>query len=59
MAEFYTVEEVAQKLKVAVPTIYAWGRTGKLAIYKFEKCVRIHADDLDEFCKQRRVVRRG
>jgi excisionase family DNA binding protein len=57
MSEFYTVEEVARKLKVAVPTVYAWGRTGKLQVYKFEKCVRIHEDDLEAFIEERRQIR--
>jgi len=59
MAEFYRVEEVAKKLKVSVPTVYKWCREGKIATYKFERCVRIHADDLDKFCRERRTVGRG
>ena len=59
MSDYYTVLEVAEKLNVSDQAVYKWCRTGKLPSYKFEKCVRIHADDLDEFCKERRKVGRG
>jgi excisionase family DNA binding protein len=56
MSDFYRVEEVARFLKVSIPSIYKWAREGKLPVYKFEKCVRVRADDLDEFCRQRRCA---
>lgn len=59
MPDFYRVEEVAEKLKVSVQAVYKWCREGKLPVYRFEKCVRIHTQDLDEFCRERRTVGRN
>ena len=39
----------------SIPAVYKWCREGKLATYKLEKCVRISADDLREFLRQRRT----
>ena len=47
--KFYTIEEVAQMLKVAYLTVYRWVRSGKLKAARAGKQYRIRQSDLDNF----------
>lgn len=51
MAEekYYTIEEVAEMLKVVYLTVYRWIQDGKLKAYKAGKQYRINKTDLDRF----------
>jgi excisionase family DNA binding protein len=53
MKEYYTLEEVAQKLRVSNMTIYRYIKTKKLKALKLEKEWRIGSTDLDDFLKTR------
>jgi excisionase family DNA binding protein len=50
--EYYSIEEVAEKLKVAYLTVYRWLQAGKLKALKAGKQYRIKKVDLDEFLKE-------
>jgi excisionase family DNA binding protein len=60
--EYWTIEEVAEKLKVSTRTVYRWIGSGDLAIIKLTPGergnVRISEQDLREFLESRRE-RRG
>ena len=47
--QYYTIEEVAEMLKVAYLTVYRWIQSGKLVAYKAGKQYRIKKADLDSF----------
>ena len=55
MEEFYTVREVAERLKVKVETVQGWIRKGELIAYKVGKDYRIAKDDYLTFLRQRRT----
>ena len=44
--KYYSIEEVAKKLKVAYLTVYRWIQTGRLTAYKAGKQYRIKDSDL-------------
>jgi len=46
---FYTTDEVAEKLKVNVMTIYRYIKAGKLTAHKIGKEYRIKSEDFDSF----------
>ncbi|MFA4995791.1 MAG: helix-turn-helix domain-containing protein [Patescibacteria group bacterium] len=46
--EFLTVEEVAEKYRVAVATIYRMVRKGEIPAIKFGKVWRIKKNELEE-----------
>ncbi len=50
--EFFTVEELADKLKVSEQTIRLWIREGRLEAYKFGRAHRIPADAFKRFLEQ-------
>lgn len=50
--EYYSIEEVAEKLKVAYLTVYRWIQAGKLKALKAGKQYRIKKADLDSFLKE-------
>jgi excisionase family DNA binding protein len=50
--EFFTVEEIADKLKVSEQTIRAWIREGRLEAYKFGRAHRIPAASFQQFMEQ-------
>lgn len=50
--QYYTIEEVAQMLKVVYLTVYRWIQSGKLTALKAGKQYRIKETDLDEFMKR-------
>ncbi len=50
--EFYTVEELADKLKVSEQTIRLWIREGRLEAYKFGRAHRVPGPALQRFLEQ-------
>lgn len=51
--EYFTLEEVADMLKVAYLTVYRWVRSGKLEDVKAGKQYRIEKSKLDKFLTTR------
>jgi excisionase family DNA binding protein len=60
--EYWTIDEVAEKLKVSTRTVYRWVESGDLPIIKLTPGdrgnVRVSEHDLREFVEARRS-RRG
>ena len=56
-SEFYTVEELADKLKVSEQTIRLWIRQGKLESYQFGRAHRIPAESFERFLEQSKPQR--
>jgi excisionase family DNA binding protein len=52
-----TPEQVAEKLQVAVQTIYTWMRSGYLPSVKMGRLWRIDPDDLEKFLEKRKTQR--
>ncbi len=52
---YYTIQEVANLLKVAYLTVYRWIRAGKLTAYQVEKQYRINKTDFDAFMQSYKV----
>jgi len=52
--EYYSIQEVADKLKVAYLTVYRWVRANKLHAVKAGKQHRISKDDLETFLSERK-----
>jgi len=50
--QYYTIEEVAEMLKVAYLTVYRWIQAGKLNAVKAGKQYRIEKSVLDNFIKK-------
>jgi excisionase family DNA binding protein len=50
--DFYTAQELADKLRVNVMTIYRYINAGKLNAYKIGKEYRIDKDVFNTFLKQ-------
>ncbi len=50
--EFFTVEELANRLKVSEQTIRLWIREGRLEAYKFGRAHRVPASALQRFLEQ-------
>ena len=48
---YYTLEEVANRLKVTVRTIKNWIKQGKIESVKFGKVVRIHDSEIQRISK--------
>lgn len=51
--EYYTIQEVADKLKVAYLTVYRWVRAGKLKANKAGKQYRINKNNIQSFLKEK------
>ncbi len=51
MEEYYTPEEVAEKLKVTRQAVYNWIARGKLRAVRAERVVRIPRGALEEFLR--------
>jgi len=49
--QYYTIEEIAEMLKVAYLTVYRWIRSGRLEAVKAGKQYRISKGILDAFLK--------
>ncbi|OIP68533.1 hypothetical protein AUK42_06200 [Candidatus Atribacteria bacterium CG2_30_33_13] len=47
--DFYTAEELAEKLRVNIMTIYRYIKAGKLKAYKIGKEFRIDKDEFNKF----------
>ena len=47
--EFYTAEELAEKLRVNIMTIYRYIKAGKLKAYKTGKEFRIERSEFERF----------
>lgn len=47
--EYYSIEEVASKLKVVYLTVYRWIKTNKLEAVKAGKQYRIKQSSLEKF----------
>jgi len=54
--EYYTVEEIAQKLRVQVYTVRGWIRKKELPAYKVGRDYRVKKEDYEEFLKKRRTT---
>ncbi len=53
--EFYSLQEVADILKVQYLTIFRWVKSGKLPAYKFGKQYRVDIETLQRFIKSAKV----
>ncbi len=53
--DFYTSQQVAEKLQVNVMTIYRYIEAGKLKAYKFGKEFRISSAEFERFLKDNEV----
>ena len=47
--EFYTAEELAEKLRVNIMTIYRYIKAGKIRAYKMSKEFRIGKKEFNKF----------
>ena len=52
MEQYYTPQEIAQKLKINVRTIYKWIREGKLNAIKIGDLWRISEGELNRLLKR-------
>ena len=52
--EYYTIQEVADKLKVAYLTVYRWIQAGKLEAVKAGKQYRITKENLEKFINKKK-----
>lgn len=50
--KYYTLEEIAEILRVAYMTVYRWVRSGKLKAVKAGKQYRVRSTELDKFLEQ-------
>ena len=57
MAKLYTCEEVAERYKVEVITVWDWIRKKKLPAIKIGKSYRVSEDDLTKFEEESKTVR--
>jgi len=49
--EFYTIHEVAKKLKISYLTVYRWIQAKKLIAIKVGKQYRVSKNELEKFLK--------
>ena len=56
---YFTVEEVAERLKVSHMTVYRWIKAGQLAAYKIGGEFRITERDIEGFLEGRRFRPKG
>lgn len=52
--QYYSIEEVAEMLKVAYLTVYRWVQSGKLFAIKAGKQYRIEKEELEKFTKRKK-----
>ena len=50
--EFYTAQELAEKLRVNIMTIYRYIKSGKIKAYKMSKEFRIDKKEFDKFLEK-------
>ena len=55
---YYTLAEIAQRLKVSYRTVYRWVHAGELSAFKLGTEWRIAESDLQEFLQARKIRRR-
>lgn len=53
--EFYTAQELADKLAVNIMTIYRYIKAGKLKAFKFGKEFRIEAKEFAKFLNEHKT----
>lgn len=51
--KYYTIQEIADMLKVAYLTVYRWVQARKLGAVKAGKQYRIEKSELDKFLKKK------
>jgi putative molybdopterin biosynthesis protein len=56
---YFTVEEVADRLKVSHMTVYRWIKAGQLGAYKIGGEFRITERDIERFLQERRFPVKG
>ena len=56
---YFTVEEVAERLKIANMTVYRWINTVSLGAYKLGGEFRITERDINQFLEDRRFRAKG
>lgn len=49
LTKFYTIEEIAELLRVSYLTVFRWIQANKLSAYKIGKRYRIEISDLNKF----------
>lgn len=49
-----TVEEVAEYLRVKVPTVYEWAKEGKIPAAKVGRLWRFERDDIDAWVQEQK-----
>ncbi len=54
--KYYTIQEIADILKVNYMTVYRWIRAGKLEAYQLQKQYRIREADFKKFMKANKKV---
>ncbi len=50
--QFYTIDEIAELLKISYLTVFRWVKAGKLTAYKVGKQYRIDVQDLNNFLEK-------
>jgi excisionase family DNA binding protein len=53
--EFFTAQDLAEKLGVNIMTIYRYIKAGKLKAYKFGKEFRIETKEFESFLNQHKT----
>lgn len=53
--DFYTADELAQKLRVNIMTIYRYIKAGRINAYKIGKEFRISLKDFNNFLEKSRM----
>ena len=56
---YYTLAEIAEKLKVSYRTAYRWVQAGELSAYKLGSEWRVAESDLQAFLDARNIRRRS
>ena len=56
---YYTLAEIAQKLKVSYRTVYRWVQAKGLSTYKLGSEWRVAESDLQGFLQARKIRRRS
>jgi excisionase family DNA binding protein len=51
---YYTLQDIAERLKVSYRTVYRWVRAGRLPAYKFGTDWRVKESDLRDFVESHR-----
>ena len=53
--EFYSLQQIAEKLGMSRMTIYRYVKSKKLPAYQFGRDFRVHQSDLDEFISNQKL----